>query len=586
MAETILTIFRRNALKFKEAPCFHHKKNGTWKVLSWADAEEQVRRYALGLSALGLKPGQAVALWASTCLEWTLLDLAAMACGGVVVPIYPSLVPEQVEYILKDSAAVLLVVEKKSQWKALSADAKNSFSKVICLSESGEGVVGLAELVLAGNPIPVNLYDEQLKQISASANASFIYTSGTTGRPKGAILTHKNILGEVEGLQGVFSFQNEDIGLMSLPLAHVMARAMQFHQLAVGCQLAFVQNLEDLAQSMQEIHPTYLLAVPRLLEKVIARVQQEVQKLPHKLQRVAHWSQEVGLATSEFRQKKKNLSWAQWLRYKMAYWIALRKLRVGFGGKLSTMISGGALLAKEIAQFFHGHDILVLEGYGLTETFAAITLNRPDDFRFGTVGKPLDGVRIKLNSDGEICAKGDMVFTGYLNLPPETRQAFDEDGWFLTGDIGDFTKDGFLRITDRKKDILVTSGGKKVSPQNLEAMLKQSPYISQAIVLGDGEKFISALLTLERGAVSEYAKQAGIPINGKSFAEQPAIYDLIRKEVDVVNQRLASFESVKKFAILDEDFSVEGGELTPTLKIKRKVVAQRYQNVLQRFYHE
>ncbi len=584
MAETILTVFRRNALKFQGAPCFHHKKNGKWEAISWADAEEQVRRIALGLSGLGLKPGQTVAIWASTRVEWTLLDLAALACGGVVVPIYSSLIPEQVQYILQDSKAVLLVVEKKAQWESLSAEIKRSFSKVICLEENGGECMNLSSVIAAGNGIAVNLYDEQLKQLKPTDNASIIYTSGTTGRPKGAVLTHKNILGEVMALQGAFPFQKEDIGLMCLPLPHVMARALQFYQLAQGCQLAYVPNLEDLAQSLQEMHPTFLMAVPRLLEKVAAKVEQEVQKLPTRLQAVAHWSQRMGLATSEIRQKKKHLSWKQWLAYKTAYWIALRKLKVGLGGKLTTIISGGAPLSKEIAQFFHAHDIVVLEGYGLTETFAAITLNLPDDFRFGTVGKPMEGVRIKLNSDGEICVKGDMVFSGYLNLKEETREAFDEEGWFLTGDIGDFTKDGFLRITDRKKDIIVTSGGKKISPQNIEAALKHSPYISQAIVLGDGQKFISALVTLERNAVLEYAKQAGISINGKSLSQHPEIYNLIQKEVEEINRHLAPFESIKKFAILDEDFSIEKGEMTPTMKVKRKVVAERYQNVLEQFY--
>ena len=274
------------------------------------------------------------------------------------------------------------------------------------------------------------------------------------------------------------------------------------------------------------------------------------------------------------------------MEYQAAYWLGLRQLKKRLGGRIQFIISGGAPLSKEVAQFFHGHGILILEGYGLTETFAAVTVNRPDDFRFGTVGKPVPGVRIRMSPDGEICIKGDMVFSGYFQMPNETKEVFDEEGWFRTGDIGDFTKDGFLRITDRKKDIIVTSGGKNIAPQRIEELLKGSLYINQAFVYGDGRKFISALVTLNKESVLKSLEKKGIIVNGKSLASHQAVYQMIREEVDKANQQLASFETVKKFAILDAEFSIETGELTPSMKVKRKVVLQRYQDVLEQFYRE
>ncbi|MBI4224624.1 MAG: long-chain fatty acid--CoA ligase, partial [Deltaproteobacteria bacterium] len=386
--------------------------------------------------------------------------------------------------------------------------------------------------------------------------ATIVYTSGTTGASKGVLLTHRNLLAEVRGLQQVFPFGPDTIGLMCLPLAHVIARAMQFFALAQGCQSAFAESLEKLPQNLKEVRPHFMAAVPRLLEKSHEKVQERLAQTSPLLKKMFFFP-----------------------------FLLARKVRAGFGGRLKWIISGGAPLSKEIAQFFFQMGILVLEGYGLTETFAAVTINRPDDFRFGTIGKPLEGIRVKINAEGEIGVKGDTVFSGYLGLQGETEKSFDPEGWFLTGDIGEFTPDGFLKITDRKKDIIVTSSGKNIAPQNIEGRLVQSPYIQQAFVYGDRQRFLSALVTLNWTAVEDFAKKEGIAVEaGEALAKNERIFQLIEGEIERINGSLSRFETVKKFAILPDNFSMESGELTPTLKIKRKVVAERYKEILENFY--
>lgn len=587
MAETILTIFRRNALRLGGKPCFHFKENHHWKQLNWVDAEENVRRYALGLSALGVAPGTKAAILSETRMEWSLLDLSILACQAVCVPLYPTLAPDQMAYILKDAQCSLLIVENAARWEKLSPALKDWKHPVILMEGEKKGFFNLKDLVEKGKTLPVNRYDENLKLMQAEAIASVIYTSGTTGPPKGALLTHRNLMAEVAGLEDVFHFEEGDVGLMCLPLAHVIARAMQFYQLAQGCQAAYAESLELLPVNLREVRPHFLAAVPRLLEKSFEKIEARIRNASPPLQKLFRWSVAIGAEVSELRQKK--LGVPLWLAFRrlIADLLVFRKIRKGFGGRLKCLISGGAPLAKNLAQFFHGTGLLVIEGYGLTETFAAVTLNRLDDFRFGTVGKPLEGMRVKINEEGEICVKGENVFGGYLGRKEETLAAFDKDQWYLTGDIGEFTKDGFLKITDRKKDIIVTSGGKNVSPQNIEDKMQRSPYIQQVMVHGDGRKFLSALITLNWEAIRKYAREQNIGFySNKDLAGNAKVRELVQGEIEACNQNLSSFETIKKFAILDSNFSVETGELTPTMKVKRKIVADKYRNVLDQLYTE
>ncbi len=587
MAESILTVFRRNALKFGNKPCFHFKSGGRWQQVSWVDAEEQVRRYALGLAGMGIKLGDKVALLSKTRLEWTLLDLAILANQAITVPVYATLAADQIAYIINDSDTRLLIVENVTKWNRVAPHLKNFSGAVILMDGSQEGLLPLEHLPQKGKGLPVNLYDENLKQIQPSHTATIVYTSGTTGPPKGAIITHRNILAEMNALQAVFKFGFDDVGLMCLPLAHVIARAMQFYQLAQGCQSAYAESLDMLSVDMREIRPSFMAGVPRLFEKMHETILTKTNRVSPMLQKLFSWSLDVGLRATELSQKKMPVGFGLRLAQSVGNLFVYRKIRKAFGGKIQCFISGGAPLQKEIAQFLNAVGILVIEGYGLTETFAAITLNRLDDFRFGTVGKPLEGVRIKMAPDGEICAKGDTIFSGYWHLKEETEAAFDKEGWFLTGDIGEFTKDGFLRITDRKRDIIKTSGGKMVAPQNIENLMQQSRYIQQFMVYGEGKKFLSGLVTLNWHAVEDFAREEAIDYqNHDDLAQNPQIVALIQKEIDQMNGHLSHFETIRKFVILSRNFSIETGELTPTLKIKRRQVCEKYKNVLDGLYKE
>ena len=586
MAETILSLFRRNALRLGETPCLHYKEANQWKSLSWVDTEELVRRYALGLSGLGLRAGDRVGLWSKTRMEWTLLDLAILANQSITVPIYHTLISEQAAYILQDAKVSMLILEEPSQWEKIKPYLKDWKGPVILLQGEGAGFVSLQQLKEKAKGLPVNLYDENLRQLKPLTTATYIYTSGTTGQPKGVLLTHRNILAEVQSLQEVFQFNADSVGFMILPLAHVVARAMQFYQLAEGCQSAYVENLDMVGINLLEVRPHFMAVVPRLLEKMNEKILATVQKSSKTVQNLFNWSLKVGREVSELKQKKLRVPHHLKFRYFLATALVFRKIRKGLGGRLQCLISGGAPLSKESAQFLHAIGISVLEGYGLTETFAAITLNRPDDFRFGTVGKPLEGVRIKIAGDGEVCVKGDTVFVGYYNLKKETEEAFDPEGWFLTGDIGEFTKDGFLRITDRKKDMIKTSGGKYIAPQSIESLMQQSHYIQQIMVYGDGKKYLTALVTLNWDVVEDYARQNHLEYHSrKDLAHHPKIIQLVRKEIDEKNGHLSSFETIKKFAILSSNFSIESGELTPTLKVKRKEVTKKYRDILDQLYN-
>ena len=586
MSETILTVFRRNALRLGNQPCFHYKEQNKWQVLSWVDAEDLVRRYALGLAALGLKPGGAAAIFSKTRFEWTLLDLSILANQAITVPIYPTLAPDQAAYILKDSKSSLLIVEEVAQWERLKPHLHDWDFPVVLIQGEKEGLVSLKQLRDKSKAIPINQYDENLRMIQPVAIATTVYTSGTTGPPKGSILTHRNLLSEVQALQEVFRFHADHIGFMCLPLAHVMARVMQFFQLAQGCQAAYAESLEMVPVNLLEIKPHFMAGVPRMLEKIHEKILNKVGQAPAPLQKLFSWALGVGSQVSELKQKKRVIPVGLAVQYSLANLLVFKKVRNGFGGRIFCLISGGAPLSKEIAQFLHAAGMLVLEGYGLTETFAAVTFNRLDDFRFGTVGKPLEGMRVKVAPDGEICVKGDNVFAGYLGLKEETENAFDKEGWFLTGDIGEFTKDGFLKITDRKKDIIKTSGGKMVAPQNIENIMQQSRYIQQIMVYGDGRKYLSALITLNWEAIEDYARKKVISYHSrKELASNPEIVELVGEEIEGKNKNLSHFETIKKFAILDSNFSVESGELTPTLKVKRKVVAEKYKTVLDRLYN-
>lgn len=593
--QNIPQIFLRSVGKYHQRPCFRFKKEGKWRTLTWTQVYERVRLIALGLKALGVQEGDRVAIFATTCLEWTLCDLAILSTGAVTVPVYQSSTSEQASYILRHSGAHFIFVGSDPLYeKILSVKGDlPDLQRIILISgtrEKEEGVVSLGALQAAGEECDEAAnasWRKGIDRIRSRETATIVYTSGTTGPPKGVELTHGNFLVEIDGLFHLFEMHPGDVSILFLPLAHIMARVIQFLQIQAGFAHAYAEIGETLIDEIGEIRPHFLAAVPRLFEKAYESVHKKVEMSSPMKKGFFAWAVAIGQEISKKKQGKKNVGPLLRLRGWIADLLLFRKVRRIFGGRVRFVVSGGAPLSRQIAEFFHAAGLLILEAYGLTETTGAIYCNTPEDFRFGTVGKRLDGMVVKIASDGEIMTRGPTLFQGYYKDPERTRRVLMSDGWFKTGDIGEIDPDGYLKITDRKKDIIVTAGGKNVAPQNIENLLKTIPFISQVVVHGDQRKYLTALVTLNEEPVSEFAKREGISYSQfKELARHPRVFEILKRAIEEKNGELASFETIKRFAILEDDFTEEAGELTPTLKVKRKFVNQKYRNVLDHLYQE
>lgn len=589
-SQNLLQSFLESVEKFDQRPCFRFKKNNQWKTLTWKEAEEEVREIALGLKSLGVGKGDMVALFSSTRLEWTLCDLGVLSLGAVTVPIYQSNTAEQAAFILKNSGARVAFVENRPLHQKIASERRGlpDLRKVILISGKGngeEGVLTLDQLQKAGRDGDADAWRKGMDRIRGDDMATLVYTSGTTGPPKGAMLSHGNFLAELAACRRLFDISEKDTSIIFLPLAHIISRVMQFFQIQVGFVQAYAESIDKLIDNIGEIRPHFFVSVPRIFEKVHERVLQQVEAGSPLKKGIFSWASAIGRKVSLRKQQGKTVGILLSLQERLASLLVFDKLKRRLGGRLRYAVCGGAPLSKEISEFFHAAGILILEGYGLTETTAAINCDTVNDFRFGTVGKSVFGVEEKIAPDGEILVRGPVVFQGYYRDPEATRQVLTPDRWFKTGDIGEFTPDGFLRITDRKKDIIVTAGGKNIAPQNIENILKAVPFISQVMVHGDKRKYLSALVTLNQEAVEKFARKEGIPY--RDFGEltrHPKVFSLVKRAIDEKNRGLASFETIKRFAILENDFSQETGELTPTLKVKRKFVSDKYKGILDQLY--
>ena len=449
------------------------------------------------------------------------------------------------------------------------------------------GIVSLQELITRGAAAPPHTaqLDERLRGLTPDHEATYVYTSGTTGPPKGVVQTHGNHLFMVQSCGAIIAAQEGDVNLLFLPLAHSFARLEAFLGLYVGLTTAFAESIDALAENMREVRPMLVFSVPRVYEKIYARVQTAGNSGAPLKRALFQWCVGVGRQVSTLQQRRQPIPAGLRLRQRLAHQLVFKKLHQSVGGRLRYFVSGGAPLAQDITEFFHAAGMLILEGYGLTETCPALTANRYDQYKFGTVGTALPGVELRIAADGEIVARGPNIAKGYYKRPEATAEVFLEDGWFATGDIGEIDPEGFLRITDRKKDLLVTAGGKDIAPQNLENLLKADSYISQAMVYGDRRPYLTALLTLDLDETCRYARAHGIAADtAPALAAHPQIHQLITARVAQINQQLAAYETIKKFIIAPTDFTPESGELTPTLKVKRKVVTQMYQEQLERLY--
>ncbi|HCU23765.1 MAG TPA: long-chain fatty acid--CoA ligase [Deltaproteobacteria bacterium] len=588
--ENILRMFQDTAERRGEEACLRYKRGGLWRSLSWTETLNEVQILSEALKKIGVRSGDRVALLSNTRYEWTLLDLAILSLGAVTVPIYHSSLPEEAKHILADSGSRMICVENSTQLEKILKIRGNlsDLEKIILIEGKvmGDGILTMEEFKALGEG-EVSDFGSRIRQIGLDRTATLVYTSGTTGPPKGVMLTHANIAYEVIADEKTFPVDPGDISLMFLPLAHILARVIQFYQLRIGFTHAYAESIDKLLEDIGEIKPHFMVSVPRIFEKIYTKVMNDVESGSSFKKNIFYWALEVGKEHSAYVLKGQAIPTGLKIRYALATKLVFSKLHKKLGGRIRFFVSGGAPLAKEIAEFFHAAGILILEGYGLTETTAAINLNLPNMMKFGSVGKPLPFVEEKIAPDGEILVRGKMVFQGYWNKPEATREAIDSEGWFHTGDIGEFDERGILRITDRKKDIIVTAGGKNIAPQNIENLLKTNPIFSQIVVHGDRRKYLTALVTLNPDEVKSRANGLGMTYkNYSDLVASPEVHEMVKKVIDEKNQNLAKYESIKRFAVLDKDFSIESGELTPTLKVKRKVINERYKDIFDGLYSE
>ncbi|HEY5924324.1 MAG TPA: long-chain fatty acid--CoA ligase [Kofleriaceae bacterium] len=568
-----------------------------WRSMTWRQAGERIKAIAAGLLALGLNREERVGILSNTRVEWLLCDLGILSAGGATTTVYPSSTPEDCAFILADSETRYVFAEDASQVAKLR-DHKAEMPKLQKLilidgspeAKDGAWVMTLADLEakgaekLAKDPRAV---DEVIAAVEGKQLATLIYTSGTTGKPKGVRLLHECWAYSADAMDSIKLWGPDDVQYLWLPMSHSFGKVLMAGHIVSGSVTAVDGRIPKIVENLAVVRPTIMAAVPRIFEKVYNKILEGVKQGSGLKQKIFNWAVKTGREGSKLRQQGKEPGGMLAFKLKMADRLVFSKIKDRFGGRVRYFISGSAPLSREIAEFFHACGILILEGYGLTESSAASFVNRPSKYAFGSVGVPMPGTDLKIaKEDGEILMKSPGIMQGYHNLPDATAETLTPDGWLRTGDIGEVDEHGFLRITDRKKDLIKTSGGKYIAPQAIEGKLKaKCPYISQVIVHGDKRNFVTALVTLDEEATMKWATQQGF--NGKAYSEivmTPEAKKLLDPYFAEVNKTLAKYESVKQFAILPKDLSVDEGELTPSLKVKRKVVEKKYATLLDKMY--
>lgn len=582
--DTLPKAFLHSIEAHAEKPAMLVKRKKQYRPITYRELGHRVVRLACGLHALGVVHGDRVAILSENCPEWAITDWANLCLGAVTVPIYPTLTPAQVREILEDSEPKVLVVSDKRQLKkaedALKESALRLTLVVIQPDEKGETLT--FEQVMN---LPSELSEEQLRQIALRVQpddlATLIYTSGTTGEPKGAMLTHANFVSNIQASLEVLEIQPNDLFLSFLPLSHVFERmGGHFLPIYAGLTIAYAESLFTLAADMMEVKPTVMLGVPRFYASVQDRILSSIREQTPSKQKLFYRALEVGKIRSRCWREGHPCPLGVRLQYVLLDKLVGAKIRERVGSRLRFFVSGGAALPKETAEFFHAFGILTLEGYGLTETSPVLTVNPLHAPRFGSVGKPIPGVEIKIAQDGEILARGPNIMKGYYRKPEATREAITSEGWFHTGDIGYMDEQGYLYITDRKKDIIVLANGKNVAPQRLENLLRASAYIQEAVVFGDKMSAPVALIIPDMEMLKQFAQQNGLDASDiPSLLEHEQVQKQFRRELEQVNRDLADYERIKGFRLIATQFQI-GDELTPTLKVKRRVVAQKYAHLL------
>ncbi len=589
LPESLGALFFETARRLPAKKALSFKKNGRYESISYAEMERKVAGVVSSFTSLGLRAGDRVAILSENRPEWAITDIAAQVAGLVTVPIYPSLTPEEIRYILSDSGARLIAVSTKEQfakiafiYKGLPLAGVLAFNVSVSVAQKDVSLpVHFMKDFEVAAPRP-----QSTPPVDHDSLASIIYTSGTTGVPKGVMLTHGNFIHNVARCQTALKMGETDIHLSFLPLCHVFERmAGHYLMLRIGATIAYAESLDTVSANLLEARPTFILGVPRFYEKIRDRVLDTVNHASPARKGLFFWGKALGRLFYGGKPAGKPSFWEK-IQFRLASVLVFHKFAKRLGGRVRFCVSGGAPLPREIAEFFRDLGVFIYEGYGLTETSPVIAVNREGRYKFGTVGIPLEGITVKIMEDGEIATGGPCVMKGYFNKPEETAASL-KDGLFFTGDLGAIDKDGFLAITGRKKELIVTSGGKKIAPRAIEEMVENDAYFQRCVLYGEGRKFLTALIVPRRDKIEAYAHEN--KIEGPTYEEllkSRPVQDYLAARIDAMSQHLANYEKIKYFHLLPEDFTQAAGELTPTLKVKREVVLKRHADRLDPFYLE
>jgi len=562
------------------------KREGRWVDISVPEFRDSVRNFAVGLRLLGVKPGDRVAILSENRPEWAMADFGILCNGAVTVPIYPTLLGWQIEYILNDSGAVAVICSTQEQLEKINgirAHTPHLHHIIVC---EGSGPLTFEQVVESGKREPDNhRFDELRGQARPNDLATIVYTSGTTGNPKGAMLTHGNIASNVAALHDVMPIGLGLIAMSILPLSHIFERMADYFYFSKGVTIAYAENVNKVSDNLQEIRPHAFAAVPRLFEKMREKIMNQVATQKAYEQKIFRWALGIAQERLPYRVERKPMPFGLKMRSAIADKLVFRKILNRLGGRVMYVFSGGAPLSPELAAFFIGAGLEILEGYGLTETSPVISANTPTSRKVGTVGKVIQGVQVKIAGDGEILSRGPHIMKGYFNNPEATAQAIDSEGWFHTGDIGEVDKDGYLKITDRKKDIIINAYGKNIAPQPLEALLKSSPYIGTPVLIGDRRKFIVTLIVPNFEKLERDAAAMGIRFDSREeLVKDERVKAIYQNEIDRFNRNLDRQEKIRRFALLPRDFTIEADEITPSLKVKRKNIDKKYKEIIDELF--
>ena len=585
-------LFQNTVQAHPDGIAYRYKKDGTWHDVTWSQHADRVARIGRALMTLGVEHGDRVCILSDTRLAWVESDFGIVSAGGVTVGIYPSSLAEDCAYIINHAQAAIVFVENPEQLEKLTGVREQlaGVSRFVLIDGEAPGrddVLSWDSFLAAADRTEPSAHAERERSVRGDDLASLVYTSGTTGVPKGAMITHDNLVFTSWSVSECLDARTGYVTILFLPLAHVFARLIVYLSMRAAVTLAFAESMQTVGEDIKLIRPHFFASVPRVFEKVYDKIVSGAAAAGGLKAKLFHWAVDVGREASVLQLQGRPVAGLLAIKHGIANKLVLSKIQAALGGRVMWTVSGAAPLNKSIGEFFHACGVLILEGLGMTENTSFSNVNRDDRCKFGTVGPVGPGIEMKLAEDGEVLFRGRNVMKGYFRSPDATAETIDADGWLYTGDVGEIDADGFLRITDRKKDLIITAGGKNIAPQRIEGILKTSQYISQVMAFGDRRKYLVALVTLDLDQVEPWATAHGVQFERReTLAAEPRVRALIEDEVARLNKRLASFETIKKIAILGQDFTVESGELTPTLKLKRRVVTERHRDRIESLYAE